>query len=337
MKINNLDYKFICDLIYFEGSILSLFQREEQCYLFSWFDCDNSSNSWAIVDLSKNDLRGYLNKKITLRNIFENSEKIIIFSKSKDEIKIEKIISFNELPLDTIPSDDSFLDYDFSTPEAEKLTKGETVNSFNFSDLEVKSNFLLPDSVTLKFDDSDNNAMVKLFGNNYEMERSFIENTVKNPDREEHFKPLSVNYSDENYDSSLLVSLFAKYYPNEKRKSDSFMMLVIGKRNLSVLSVNFAIRIYDSALMKSKSLIGALRGFAKKFGSKISINGKEDFFFYDKQKPNTKKNIEMNTPNSVLFHFENTIQDTIFYIVFAIDIKKYRKSLRQHHFKFLPT
>lgn len=114
-------YTWNADLIYFDGPMLSLFKQEDgQDVLIGWLDCDEKRNRWCIVPISRDELRMYLSKKITLRSIFVASARTIIFHTGADS-KRRNFSEIPSIPEEYLPSSKSFLEDRISTQEAKSL------------------------------------------------------------------------------------------------------------------------------------------------------------------------------------------------------------------------
>lgn len=120
-------------------------------------------------------------------------------------------------------------------------------------------------------------------GKKFQREQELIEQTVRLPDKEQHFGPAA------NPGEPYLISLFAKYFPNQYALR-SFTMLVVGKRNDLELEVHQAWRIYHDlvSLEGVSDLIELLRRFADKFGSEIELGGKRGHFILSADLPRDK-------------------------------------------------
>jgi hypothetical protein len=114
------------DLIYFDGPMLSLFKQDDgQDVLFSWLDCDNRKNRWCIVPIPRESLRLYLAQTITLRSIFLAAPNTLVFHTGKDA-KRRNFALLSSLPEEYLPSHDSYLVDQISTPAAKRLATEAT-------------------------------------------------------------------------------------------------------------------------------------------------------------------------------------------------------------------
>ena len=60
--LNKADLTKIGDLLYFEGSLTTLFknQKNGHLYLFDWADSDNTYNRWLVYEVQPMDILSYL-------------------------------------------------------------------------------------------------------------------------------------------------------------------------------------------------------------------------------------------------------------------------------------
>jgi hypothetical protein len=176
-------------------------------------------------------------------------------------------------------------------------------------------------------------------GKKYDVERKFIEDTIRLPDSEQHYGP-PVDQND-----PFLISLFSKRFPNKNPKN-SFTMLVAGERSNGVeLSVHQAWRIYkDKSYFEGVvDLVDMLRRFADEFGAEIEVGGKEGHFFLTADIPNNNS-LQYKIKLDNKWHGSkkrNEITVTHFIqngqcgtkraaLIVAIDLMKYRKMLKLH-------
>lgn len=131
MTANDLpNYYWNADLINFDGPLLSLFKRESgQDSLFVWVDCDERRHRWCIVDVTRSNLRDYLDSKIPLLNLFEEAGTVYLFDQAERRSNV-KSVRVEDLPEDYRPSEDSFLTEEISTPAA-KAFVSEKVERYN--------------------------------------------------------------------------------------------------------------------------------------------------------------------------------------------------------------
>jgi hypothetical protein len=112
------------------------------------------------------------------------------------------------------------------------------------------------------FDVLVNEALRVVYGDAMEQERQYIMLTVRSPEAEEHSRISP--------DRTLLVSVFGRRFPAQPRRA-GFYHLVAGARSGTKLDVKQAWRIYDDEidLIRARTLIGAVKLFAEKYGVTI--------------------------------------------------------------------
>lgn len=114
-NINVLPFKEIkkvCDLIYFEGPILSHFKdKYGKNILFYWVDLNDVLNRWLVFQISQDQLYKYLSKNTSLRNIIEAPINDIFYSvEIGDKLEYKNIVQIfkDELIEKYIPDVESF-------------------------------------------------------------------------------------------------------------------------------------------------------------------------------------------------------------------------------------
>ncbi|MGV1017805.1 MAG: hypothetical protein ACOYBW_10575 [Fluviibacter phosphoraccumulans] len=115
---------FICDLISFEGAILSLFRRDNHNWLYLWCDTDKANkNRWLLFPVSRSALVGYLDGQRSLRELVVGSKKYLVLDQSAtveqgdDKPTIHrylKEISSVDQIAEYLPSDDSYFESELS-------------------------------------------------------------------------------------------------------------------------------------------------------------------------------------------------------------------------------
>lgn len=111
------------DLIDFDGPLLSLFKSEEgDDVLYSWLDCTASRNRWCMVPVVRADLRGYLDGLLSLRELFERADWLTVFDMGASARRSAFVkTTFQQLPEEYQPSENSYLTSDIATPAARQL------------------------------------------------------------------------------------------------------------------------------------------------------------------------------------------------------------------------
>lgn len=115
-KINEfpLKLKFIKDLIYYDGSLLTLFENDiYEKYLYYWCDVDENCNRWMVIKINDKLLNKYLINKITLKDlIIKPIDKILYIVDIDNLVKYKNVylIKPHDLPNEYIPDSDSYFD-----------------------------------------------------------------------------------------------------------------------------------------------------------------------------------------------------------------------------------
>lgn len=142
---------FICDLLYFEGSILSLFRFQNQNWLYLWCDTDEATaNRWLLFTVSRANLISYLKKTKSLRELVTAAPQILALDQKvnregtalRDKYRtLRKVEILAEISA-YLPADDAFFDEGLA-PDI-SLTRGISPTSYDvpidgqwfFSDLD---------------------------------------------------------------------------------------------------------------------------------------------------------------------------------------------------------
>lgn len=109
--------KWLVDLIYIEGPLLSLFQHESgDYYLLYWIDCDDCANRWMIVRVGLNDILRYIHREISLRSLLTSTAdrfvRIVDLDDKSMPLRSPALISCTSLPEEFLPEEDSFFSSD---------------------------------------------------------------------------------------------------------------------------------------------------------------------------------------------------------------------------------
>lgn len=102
----------VADLLEYDGPILSHFKDDHNYnYLYYWIDYDEDYNRWLVWKTSINQIKLYLFKDISLRNLIENSDNDFFFTVDIDEnLNSNKVTAyyFDQLPIRYLPSVNSY-------------------------------------------------------------------------------------------------------------------------------------------------------------------------------------------------------------------------------------
>lgn len=121
-RVSMLDkHEYICDLINIEGPLLSLFRDHRNNWLYLWCDTDgNSTERWAIFNVSRSVLAEYLQKNISLRDSLCEAKELYCLEVNSSVLdgrtkKTRKLISLEPIALKEYwPATDSFFDEEYS-------------------------------------------------------------------------------------------------------------------------------------------------------------------------------------------------------------------------------
>jgi hypothetical protein len=181
-------------------------------------------------------------------------------------------------------------------------------------------------------------------GRKFHAERNRIEETVRFPDKEQHY-----GESDDK-DEPSLVSIFVKFF-EDKFTHRSFLLLVAGQRSGVDLDVHQAWRIYPD-LIQVESVttpVEMLERFAEKFGVDVSVGSKTGKFIISADIPkgkNVETVVEIKPPEksptwgkgaapksnvaitSFIQHNPKGEEKNQLAMIVAIDLLKYEQTLR---------
>ncbi len=121
LKLDVLDkHVRICDLLEFEGPVLSLYSDGRRSWLYLWCDTDNvDTNRWLIFQCDRSSLVSYLEGKENLLDLLQSSSRRCILDdvyrpavNGKLASHRRYLTSINDLSLiaDYLPTDQSFFD-----------------------------------------------------------------------------------------------------------------------------------------------------------------------------------------------------------------------------------
>jgi hypothetical protein len=112
----------------------------------------------------------------------------------------------------------------------------------------------------------DDNQIRQVYGDALEQERKYILDTVRSPEEEYHFG------SSVGSDQPALISILGRRFPGTPRRS-GFYHIVSGRRDGTSLIVRQAWRMYEDEidLMQARTVLGALKSFAEKYGLTVKI------------------------------------------------------------------
>src|SRR5690554_3199593 len=78
-----LSFVWNADLVYYDGPLVSLFKKEDDDFIFFWVDCDRSHHRWVVAPAPREQLKGYLNRDISLLDLIQAAKTLIVFESTK--------------------------------------------------------------------------------------------------------------------------------------------------------------------------------------------------------------------------------------------------------------
>ncbi len=120
------DLAWWCDLIDYEGPVLSLFHIENRhLFLCLWVDRVKSGDRWLLFRISEQDLREYLDENKSLREILRASSLILTYLLSEQRRKNIRRVSLDDIA-EYLPAPASFFIPKYSTLAARNLASEVT-------------------------------------------------------------------------------------------------------------------------------------------------------------------------------------------------------------------
>ncbi len=123
--VSELDrHHHICDLVFFDEPLVSLFKGYQSSWIYLWVDNDDSiADRWLVFPVDRTELVAYLDKQVSLRELLEQASKVIVLDKRivravDGEPSIHrhaKYISNRESIEEYFPDEDSFFDETLTT------------------------------------------------------------------------------------------------------------------------------------------------------------------------------------------------------------------------------
>lgn len=79
VPVADLDrHSYICDLLFFEGPLVSLYKSHHTNWIHLWADCSNEGDDrWLAFPVDRSNLVKYLNKQVTMRALIAAAKQII--------------------------------------------------------------------------------------------------------------------------------------------------------------------------------------------------------------------------------------------------------------------
>ena len=100
------------DFLYHEGPLLSLFKdstNADNYYFYKWADCDDYANRWLVFAVKKENLRRFLFKELSLKQLIGINTFVFFVDINDDLAPTQYLISsLNDMPKSYLPTDNSF-------------------------------------------------------------------------------------------------------------------------------------------------------------------------------------------------------------------------------------
>lgn len=116
LPANSFNPQWVEDLVYFEGPLLSYVkENSQQDYFYLWVDSDSFQNRWLAIPVSRDQIRHYKNKNLTLQQIILSNESVYFVDIGSD-FKTTRSFSIKSSDLEdsVMPAHDSYFDSDLS-------------------------------------------------------------------------------------------------------------------------------------------------------------------------------------------------------------------------------
>lgn len=108
-----INMKKVCDILYYDGPLLSHFTSDNENYLYYWVDVDIKFNRWLIFKIENETLESYYKNEKSLRDLILNPIDDFLFCADLDNMLTYSnvgIIYPQDLPKSYIPEEDSFFE-----------------------------------------------------------------------------------------------------------------------------------------------------------------------------------------------------------------------------------
>lgn len=108
------DHRWIADVLYFEGPLLSLFKgSKEQDYFYYWCDNDAINNRWLAIPVTREQIEAYFAKTVSLHQLISSFPKITAVDTNNDgEVTFAHSFDVAALPAAYMPAQTSYFDVD---------------------------------------------------------------------------------------------------------------------------------------------------------------------------------------------------------------------------------
>jgi hypothetical protein len=124
------------DFLYHEGPLLSLYRdrtNPDNYYFYKWADADNYANRWLVFAVKKENLRRFLFKELSLKQLI-NINTFVFFIDINDDLKPTQylIAALDDFPVSYLPTDNSFYKEGKYTELAESIKNTILADDNNF-------------------------------------------------------------------------------------------------------------------------------------------------------------------------------------------------------------
>jgi len=168
LNIDNLGFipQKMGDLLVHDGTLLSHFtnsKNSNEHYIYKWSDCDEYCNRWLIFKINNDEIIDFFEKKINWLDLIRRNS-YVYFIDLDNEIEIRQIIlcSTNSIPIEYLPSDNSF----FKEKKYEKYAL-DLYNKITKERDEIDTNTILELLLTeikhLKLQQTNTNSLINSF------------------------------------------------------------------------------------------------------------------------------------------------------------------------------
>jgi hypothetical protein len=114
----------IGDLLYFDGSLMTLFRNTKDnnsLYLFDWAESDETHNRWLVYGLKPIDVLSYINNELSHLNLIKRSKDLCAVDIDKDfNFHNCVTLEFTSIPLSYLPKENFFFDKE-NCPDLKKI------------------------------------------------------------------------------------------------------------------------------------------------------------------------------------------------------------------------
>src|SRR4051812_45728469 len=109
------DLEWWCDLIEYEGPLLSLYHVENRrLFLEMWADKSGSANRWLLIRTTESNLRSYLGQRTSLKQLLENSPLILTYPRARGGRRKIRRVTVEDVA-EYVPDENSLFEPRFAT------------------------------------------------------------------------------------------------------------------------------------------------------------------------------------------------------------------------------